>query len=69
MQEQVVKIEIVERTKDKVKVKFPFLEIPVVMSYHYFMLNLEKGYFKIVNSVKNFPLPGQQDENYGPAFG
>ncbi len=69
MDQQVVSIEIVESTADKVKVKFPFLDIPVVMSYHYFARNLEKGYFKIVNSVKNFPFPGYEEGQLTPLLG
>lgn len=69
MDQQVVSIEIVESTADKVKVKFPFLDIPVVMSYHYFAKNLEKGYFKIVNSVKNFPFSSFEEGEFSPALG
>ncbi len=47
MEIQSVNVKILEATPDLVKVKLPFMDIPVQMSYNFFQKRLEKGYFKI----------------------
>ena len=51
-------IQVLDSSPDLVKVKFPFLDIPVEMNYKFFKTNLEKGYFKIVQEGENIPSPG-----------
>lgn len=41
-----IAIEILYRSPEFVKVKFPFLEIPVKMSYDFFNKRVNAGYYK-----------------------
>lgn len=47
MDQKVYLIQVLETSPDLVKVKFPFLDIPVEMNYRFFKTHLEKGYLKI----------------------
>jgi hypothetical protein len=42
-----IDIEILESTPQCVKVKLPFLDIPVEMDHQFFKPRMEKGYFRI----------------------
>lgn len=62
MNEQVTEVQLIEPTKlegtkppEKVKLKFPFLEVPVEMSRNFFQKILNNQQYKIVNidGVKN----------------
>ena len=49
MKKEPVQIEIVEKNSDFLKVKLPFLDIPVEMNWAFFNKRLEAGYFIIKN--------------------
>lgn len=42
-----IDIEILESTQEFVKVKLPFLDIPVEMEHRFFEPRMQKGYFRI----------------------
>lgn len=42
-----VPIEILEHSKETIKVKLPFLDVPVEMNQNFFKSRLEQGYFVI----------------------
>ena len=43
-----IEVEILETTPDFVKVKLPFLDIPVQMNHSFFQKRMEVGYFKVI---------------------
>lgn len=51
METKTIDIEILEMNQDFIKVKLPFLNIPIDMNYQFFNPRLENGYF----NIKNFP--------------
>ena len=46
METKSIDIEILEMNQDFIKVKLPFLNIPIDMNYQFFNPRLENGYFK-----------------------
>lgn len=58
MDQKAYTIQVLDSSPDLVKVKFPFLDIPVEMNYNFFKTNLEKGYFKIEQEGEPIPSPG-----------
>jgi len=50
--ENQVAVEILYRSPEYVKIKFPYLEVPIKMSHHFFMERVKAGYFKI-EKLKN----------------
>lgn len=44
-----IDIEILESTPNQVKVKLPFVDIPVKMNHRFFNRRVENGYFNILN--------------------
>jgi len=47
MEYKPVDVEVLESTPDGIKVKLPFLEVPVEMNHYFFQKRLECGYFKV----------------------
>lgn len=47
-----IDVEVLESANDFVKVKVPFLEVPVEMSHQFFNTRLETGYFKVKGNPK-----------------
>ncbi len=47
MKNKSIKIHVLESAEDFVKVKLPFLEIPVKMNHDFFNSRLQTGYFKL----------------------
>jgi hypothetical protein len=56
-----IDIEILESTPKSVKVKLPFLDIPVEMDQQFFQPRMEKGYFRI---WKKYNQPVRQKMSY-----
>ncbi len=48
-----VKVKILNFSRDGVKVKLPFLDIPIKMSLQFFNKRLEAGYFKVDKHVRS----------------
>ena len=48
-----IEVEILERHPDVVKVKLPFLDIPVEMNHEFLRKRVESGYFKVRESSRN----------------
>ena len=49
MKNQSIEIEILDSTPDCIKVKLPFLDIPVEMNDQFLRPRLESGYFRLRN--------------------
>lgn len=49
---QSINVEILESTSDFVKIKLPFIEVPIQVNYQFFKPRVENGYFKIKHGVK-----------------
>lgn len=47
MKSKSIKINVLETTPDFVKVKLPFLKVPVKMNHNFFNSRLQTGYFKL----------------------
>jgi hypothetical protein len=47
-----INVKIIKLTTELVKVKLPFLDVPMEMSRDYFSKYLDSGYFKISNVSK-----------------
>ena len=50
-----INIEILEITDDQLKVKIPFIDIPVKMNHHFFYNRLDCGYFNVLNKEIYLP--------------
>jgi len=48
-----ISVQILEKKKDKLAVKLPFLEIPVTMNYDFFNRRLATGYFQLNDEDSN----------------
>lgn len=62
-----IQVEILEESKDGLKVKLPFLEVPVEMNWAFFNKRLDAGYFKLLHSksittldINFLPLTGKE---------
>ena len=42
-----IMVEVLESNADAVKVKLPFLSVPVEMNYAFFQRRIQSGYFKL----------------------
>lgn len=48
-----ISIKILAREKDKLAIKLPFLDIPVIMDYDFFNKRLATGYFQLVENDRD----------------
>lgn len=62
-----IQVEVLEESKDGLKVKLPFLEVPVEMNWAFFNKRLDAGYFKLLNAktgatadINFLPLTGKK---------
>lgn len=62
-----IQVEILEESKDGLKVKLPFFEVPVEMNWAFFNKRLDAGYFKLLRSknratvdINFLPLTGKK---------
>lgn len=54
-----IQVEILEESKDGLKVKLPFLEVPIEMNWAFFNKRLDVGYFKVSAESKKKKLGNQ----------